>query len=378
MTTSFTQADFADLQATIRAQEKTIRVLMDTVERQTAEGASALEVLTHNLGLERIVERKTEILRQQGEELQTALRDLQLTQAQLLQANKLESVGQLAAGIAHEINTPAQFIATNIDFLDEAFTDIRSLLTTVEEALTHKDRDDSRSPWTLIKEALIETDWDYLQQEIPAAISQTREGIRRISVIVGAMKEFSHPSSKEKIYNNINTLIETTVMVATNEWKYWATIETDFDPDLPLVWCLADEMGQALLNILINATHAIEQRLKTNPDSPKGLISLSTRREQEDVVIRIADDGCGMDPEILDRIFDPFFTTKGVGKGTGQGLAITHDVITKKHGGTIGVQSQKGKGSCFTLRLPIAAPSTTETVPDALPATRLQDGSPAG
>lgn len=378
MTTSFTQADFAGLQATIRAQEKTIRVLMDTVERQTAEGASALEMFTQNLGLERVVERKTEIFRQQGEELQAALRELQLTQAQLLQANKLESVGQLAAGIAHEINTPAQFIATNIDFLDDAFSDIRSLLTTLEKTLAHKSGDSSQPPWTLVKEALIETDWDYLQQEIPSAISQTREGIRRISAIVGAMKEFSHPSSKDKIYNNINLLLETTVTVATNEWKYWATIDTDFDPDLPLVWCLADEMGQALLNILINAAHAIEQRMKTNPDSSKGHITLRTRREEEDVVISIADDGCGMEPEILGRIFDPFFTTKGVGKGTGQGLAITHDVITKKHAGTIRVQSRKGEGSCFTLRLPIAAPSTTETAPDALPATRLQDGSLTG
>ena len=364
MTTSLPQTELAALQAMVKAQEKTIQVLMDTVERQAAEGASALEVFTHNLSLERIVQRKTEILRQQGAELQAALRELQTTQAQLLQANKLESVGQLAAGIAHEINTPAQFIATNIDFLDDAFADIRSLLVTLEQA-AFQEGDGSPQTGMIFKNVLQASDWDYLQQEIPSAINQSREGIRRISAIVGAMKEFSHPSSKEKTYNNINALIETTVMVATNEWKYWATIDASLDPNLPLVWCLADEMGQALLNILINAAHAIEQRMKTQPESAKGRISITTRQEEEYAVIRIADDGCGMGPEIIGRIFDPFFTTKPVGKGTGQGLAITHDVITKKHVGTISVESRVGEGSCFTLRLPIAAPSSVEMVPES-------------
>ena len=365
MTTFPQQPDLAALQATVKAQEKTIHVLMDTVERQAAEGASALEMFTHSLGLERIVQRKTEILRQQGEELQAALRELQMTQAQLLQANKLESVGQLAAGIAHEINTPAQFIATNIDFLDDAFADILALLAAFEDEASQERGESSQTLGETIKNALQKSDWDYLKQEIPSAINQSREGIRRISAIVGAMKEFSHPSSKEKIYNNINTLIETTMMVATNEWKYWATIDTDLDPGLPQVWCLADEMGQALLNILINAAHAIEQRMKAQPESAKGRISISTRQEGEYAVIRIADDGCGMGPEITGRIFDPFFTTKGVGKGTGQGLAITHDVITKKHAGTISVESRVGEGSCFILRMPIAAPCSSEMLPKA-------------
>jgi signal transduction histidine kinase len=244
-----------ELQALIAAQEKTIQVLMDTVERQSTTGASSLELLSQNLGLERVVQHKTEAL-------QKALRELQQTQAQLLQASKLESVGLLAAGIAHEINTPAQFIGSNIDFLDEAFADVQRLLAAVTEQLQAVRGGGDVSRFGDALSALMdEIDWPYLREEIPAAIRQSKEGVRRISTIVQAMKEFSHPSSKEMVKTNLNKLLETTVIVASNEWKYVAEMETDFDPELPQTECLAAELGQVFLNILVNAAHALTSKI---------------------------------------------------------------------------------------------------------------------
>ncbi len=327
---------------------------MDTVERQSGGGVPSLGLLTQNLSLERVVQRKTEILRQQGEELQRALHNLQLTQTQLLQTNKLESVGQLAAGIAHEINTPAQFIGSNIDFLNESFRDVQRLLdAVVEQIRSLAEGADVGQALGILTDLFTEIDWDYLNAEIPAAIGQSQEGIQRITKIVQAMKEFSHPSSKEKVHNDLNKLIETTIIVASNEWKYFAEVHTDLAPDLPLVCCLTDELGQVFLNILVNAAHAIESKLSDNPREKKGTITISSRHDQQQVEIRIADSGDGIPEAIQGRIFDPFFTTKGVGKGTGQGLAIAHDVVTQKHGGTLTFETKPGTGTVFIIRLPI-------------------------
>ncbi|KAF0189928.1 MAG: multi-sensor signal transduction histidine [Desulfobulbaceae bacterium] len=351
------QEDFmaeTELRARLKAQEKTIEALMDTVERQSSGEVPSLELLSQNLNLERVVQRKTETLRQQGEELQQALHDLQLTQTQLLQANKLESVGQLAAGIAHEINTPVQFIGTNIEFLKESFQNVKRLVDVVEEQIRAlSEGADIQRSLKALTDMLAEIDWDYLSEELPTAIGQSQDGIHRITKIVQAMKEFSHPSSKEKVKNDLNKLIDTTVIVATNEWKYVADVRTEFDPELPLVCCLADELGQVVLNILVNAAHAIESKLSSDPQKKKGTITISTRHDQQHVVIRIADTGSGIPKEIQGRVFDPFFTTKVVGKGTGQGLAIAHDVVTQKHGGTLNLETEPGKGTVFIIRLPI-------------------------
>jgi len=336
----------AELQALIAAQEKTIQVLMDTVERQSTTGASSLELLSQNLGLERVVQHKTEAL-------QKALRELQQTQAQLLQASKLESVGLLAAGIAHEINTPAQFIGSNIDFLDEAFADVQRLLAAVTEQLQAvRGGGDVSRVGDALSGFMEEIDWPYLSEEIPAAIRQSKEGVRRISTIVQAMKEFSHPSSKEMVKTNLNKLLETTVIVASNEWKYVAEMETDLDPELPQTECLAAELGQVFLNILVNAAHALTSKIGASGDK-KGRIGIVTRRRGDQVEIRISDSGTGIPEEIRARVFDPFFTTKAVGKGTGQGLAIAHDVVTRKHGGALSLESQTGEGTTFIISLPI-------------------------
>lgn len=274
-------------------------------------------------------------------------------QSQLLHAQKLESVGQLAAGIAHEINTPTQYIGTNIDFLDEAFGDVSRLVERFH-ALLKAEEADTLSPQQFkdARQALADADWEYLATELPSAINQSREGVKRVSSIVRAMKEFSHPGSKEKVGANLNTIIQTTITVATNEWKYVAEIKTDLDPDLPSVPCLSDEMGQVILNIVVNAAHAIGNKLGDNPEGEKGTITLVTRGDEEWVELRISDTGSGIPENIQQRIFDPFFTTKMVGKGTGQGLAIVHDVITEKHQGTITLESEVGVGTTFIIRLP--------------------------
>ena len=342
----------AQLEAKLKAQEKTIQVLMRTAEQRTAEGISSAVLLSQNLNLERVVQQKTESLQKQGEELRTTLQELQLTQARLLQAQKLEAVGQLAAGIAHEINTPIQFISSNTAFLEDSFKDVRQLIKGLQKLLLPFSRGPALAETGReIEKLLEELDWDYLDNEIPMAIQQSKEGIQRVSAVVQAMKEFSHPGTKEKAYHDLQRIIETTVTVASNEWKYCAEIATNFEPDLPKVFCLADEIGQVILNILINASHAIAAKNPAGTD--KGRITISSRRVQEHVEISIEDTGTGIPENIQAKVFDPFFTTKEVGKGTGQGLAICHDVINNKHGGALSLTSERGKGSVFTIQLPI-------------------------
>jgi phosphate/phosphite/phosphonate ABC transporter binding protein len=277
-------------------------------------------------------------------------------QARLLHAQKLESVGQLAAGIAHEINTPTQFIGTNINFLDEVFDDLAVFIEQMEQIA-------EKSPKEIkdkITEALDVMDWEYLAEEIPQAIRQSREGVKRVSSIVLAMKEFSHPGSREKEPRDLNKIIETTVTVARNEWKYVADIQFELDQDLPLVPLLSDEMGQVILNMIINAAHAIGEKLGEIPEDNKGTITITTRKKKHHVELRIRDTGTGIPEEAQPRIFDPFFTTKKVGKGTGQGLAISHDVITEKHGGSIHFTTEESRGTEFIIKLPIKAKTTSK------------------
>jgi len=274
-------------------------------------------------------------------------------QTQLLQRSKLESVGQLAAGIAHEINTPIQYIGTNIDFFSESFEDISTMVATFQKLISEQDKAvDRKQQIETIDAAMEEADWEFLSEEIPSALEQTREGVNRVSAIVRAMKEFSHPGTKEISPADINKIIETTVTVARNEWKYVSEVKTRLDPELPEIKCLSDEMSQVILNILVNAAHAIAEKLGDNPAGEKGTITIATSHNENWVEMRISDTGAGIPEAIRKRIFDPFFTTKEVGKGTGQGLAISHDVITGKHGGTIEVESELEQGTSFLIRLP--------------------------
>lgn len=275
-----------------------------------------------------------------------------LLRNRLLQEQKMASVGQLAAGIAHEINTPAQYLGSNISFLQEAFADVSTLIGHFEKILIALETQQEMKPQvTALKEIQDEVDWPYLKEEIPQAIMQSIDGVKQVSSIVLAMKNFAHPGSTEKEMTDLNELLETTLTVSRNEWKYWVEPTLDLDRQLPRILCMRNEIAQVFLNIIVNAAHAIAESLGDNPEGQKGRMVLSSKLEAKSVVIKVSDSGSGISEENLSQIFDPFFTTKEVGKGTGQGLTIAYDIITNKHGGTLDVTSELGVGTTFVITL---------------------------
>jgi PAS domain S-box-containing protein len=277
-------------------------------------------------------------------------------ESQLVHAQKMESIGQLAAGIAHEINTPTQYVGDNTRFLQTAFQDLARLVEKYRELAEWARTSGCAREWADELDALArEIDLDYLVAEVPKAIEESLHGVERVAKIVRAMKEFSHPGTAEKTPVDLNRAIESTITVARNEWKYVAEMEFDLDPELPMVSCLPGEFNQVILNMIINAADAIGEVVGDGAQG-KGRIRVSTRREDGRVVIRISDTGPGIPEARRQRIFDPFFTTKEVGKGTGQGLAIAHNVIVDKHGGSIAVETEPGAGTTFVVRLPIDGP----------------------
>ena len=279
---------------------------------------------------------------------------LRQSQSQLLMAQKLESIGQLAAGIAHEINTPIQYIGDNATFLAEAFRDLLRFVephTELASALRNPGRTDFV---TALEQTVQNVDVNYLRDEIPKATEQLLEGVAQVARIVRAMKEFSHPGPVEKAPVDINRAIESTILVSKNEWKYVAGLTTDLDPELPPVPCMAGEFNQVMLNLIVNAAQAIGDVVRGS--NRKGSIRIGTRRDGEWVEVRVSDTGTGIPEDIRARMFTPFFTTKEVGKGTGQGLAMAHAVIVKKHQGTIRFESETGVGTTFVVRLPLGAP----------------------
>ncbi len=280
-------------------------------------------------------------------------------ESRLLQAQKLQSIGALAAGISHEINTPIQFIGDNTRFLSGGFGDLIDMTRRMEDLAGNLPSDAAHSKFIQhINELKEELDFDYLTEEIPLAIEQTLEGVAHVAKIVGSMKEFSHPGTENKIETDINRAIENTIIVARNEWKYSAEIVTDFSADLPMVFCFAAEFNQVILNLIVNAVHAIADALGENGEE-KGKITIRTRQIGDWVEIRVSDTGAGIPEAIRDRIFDPFFTTKMVGRGTGQGLAVSRSVIVEKHGGQLAFETSVGEGTTFIVRLPISHPDET-------------------
>jgi signal transduction histidine kinase len=274
----------------------------------------------------------------------------------LAQAQKLESVGRLAAGVAHEINTPVQFVSDSVSFVREAMDDLSSIVDKYRELRSATEQGTNvAAAAKAVEEAEDDADLDYILENAPVALDRARDGLGRVAAIVRSMKEFAHPDRKEMTQVDINQAVKSTLVIATNEYKYVADVETDFAA-LPPVNCYAGEINQVVLNLIVNAAHAIGDMVKGTAD--KGRIRVSTRVLDDQIEIAIADSGKGIPVEVRSRIFDPFFTTKEVGKGTGQGLAIARSVVVEKHGGTLHFETEVGQGTTFYIRLPINGPAS--------------------
>jgi signal transduction histidine kinase len=255
----------------------------------------------------------------------------------LAASEHLESIGRLAAGVAHEINTPIQYLNDSVYFIRDAMQDLLAHNAKLAAALPHPPPPDENI--------------EDLKRELPPALDRVADGLARIAEIVRSMKEFSHVDQREMARIDLNRAINSTLVIARSEYKYVAEVHTDLQ-DLPLVTCHGGQVNQVVLNLVVNAAHAIADRNKAEGTTEKGLITVATRVENGFAVISIGDTGGGIPEAIRKRIFEPFFTTKEVGRGTGQGLSIAHAAI-KAHGGTLDFVTEIGKGTTFNVRLPL-------------------------
>lgn len=269
-----------------------------------------------------------------------------LLEIQLLQDQKLKSIGELASGIAHEINTPTQYVINNTHFLRDAFSGLKKLIDycsgrPVEETLSARK----------VHEIIKVNDLNFMLEEAPSAIEQSLEGLERIAKIVSSMKSFAYPEHEKKVLTDINKAVRDTITISKNEWKYIAAVETRLDESLCEILGFPAEINQALLNLIVNASHAIREAIDRGMIE-KGKISIGTSGQEGYAVISVSDNGIGIRDEIKSRVFDPFFTTKEVGKGTGQGLSITYSIVVDKHKGKIFFESRYGSGTTFNIHLP--------------------------
>jgi len=279
----------------------------------------------------------------------------QRMELELRLAQKLEAVGQLAAGIAHEINTPIQFVGDTVRFLQGAFDELLTLGAIQDELHAAATAGDFQ-PALLerISEAADAADVAYLRERVPAAFVRARDGVDRVAAIVGAMRAFAHPPTTDQNPVDLNQALRDTLIVAANEYKYVAELETDFG-DLPPVLCNDGDISQVFLNLIVNAAHAIAE---VDGAHALGRISVRTRPAGDHVLISISDTGCGIPPELAARVFDPFFTTKEIGHGTGQGLAISRTLIVERHAGQLTFETEQGRGTTFHVRLPVGGHQT--------------------
>ncbi len=262
-------------------------------------------------------------------------------------SHRLEAVGQLATGIAHEINTPAQFIGDNLRFLQDGAT---TAIKLIDQIVDFTRKLDIPCLSEAVARACASADYDYLRTEMPLAIAQSNDGIQRISTIVRAMKDFSHPGASEPEPADLNEIIRSAITVTRNEWKYSAELISELDASIPLVTCHGQAISQVLVNLIVNAAHAIEAR---GQKESKGVIRVSSQLIGDHVEVAIADSGCGIPESIRGRVFDQFFTTKDVGKGTGQGLAMAWNTIVEGHHGRLDFTSVVDTGTTFIFKIPV-------------------------
>ncbi|CAN5811396.1 hypothetical protein BH11PLA1_BH11PLA1_16740 [soil metagenome] len=347
----------------IHPDPKTAEAYRADDSRVLASGRAKLlyeENLVHSDGQQRhLLTSKVPLLDDNGEVYAVLgicadITDQKRLEMQLAQAQKLESIGQLAAGIAHEINTPVQYVGDNVRFVRDQFAGLMRLL---QRYAGHLEGNAPVQSWAERRADIAalarEIDFDFVVAEVPLALEQSLEGIGRVSAIVSAMKNFSHPGSAEREPADLNRAIISTATVCTNRWKYVADLKFALEDSLPPVPCLLAEFNQVVLNLIVNAADAISERVGAGGE--KGEILLTTRRARGGIEFTVRDNGAGIPLAVRARIFDPFFTTKPVGKGTGQGLPISRNVIVAKHGGTLTFETELGQGTTFAVWLPIPA-----------------------
>jgi two-component system NtrC family sensor kinase len=343
----------AELERKLAAREKTIEVLIERQLNANVPQTTMLNTLEHSISVEKVVARKTQELARERAQLEQALSQLKSAQTRLLQAQKMESIGQLAAGIAHEINTPTQFVSDNINFLRGSFAPLFQLLD-LAQGIADAAKSGAIAPGMVsaFAAATDEADLNFMREQIPMALDQSADGLARIATIVKAMKTFSHSPGETIQPENLEVIARTAVIVCQNEWKTVADLKIEVAPGMPLVPCLRDEIGQLVLNLVVNSCHAISAR-KAKGDPADGQITIAIDCGGRNAELRFTDNGAGIPEAIRNRVFDPFFTTKPVGVGTGQGLAIAYSTVVERHHGQITLESEVGRGTCFLVRLPL-------------------------
>ncbi|MEM8737755.1 MAG: ATP-binding protein [Planctomycetota bacterium] len=298
------------------------------------------------------------VAEQRAAALAHEIEERKLLESQLVQAQKLKAIGQLAAGIAHEINTPVQYVSANTQFLQQQ---ISGILRVVDDYAAQLDPDSPPLSWqeraAAIRTTLSEVNYSFLHSEVPEALKESLEGLDRISNIVGAMRDFSHPGAEARGPADLNQAILATTTVCRNRWAKVAELSFLPDPSLPEVVCQVTQINQVILNLVVNAADSIAERYAGTAE--KGTITLKTRLSGTGVEIRVTDNGLGVPNGLQQQIFDPFFTTKDVGQGTGQGLAISQDIVVQKHGGKLHYENTPGGGATFVIRLPLS-PSASQ------------------
>jgi signal transduction histidine kinase len=293
---------------------------------------------------------------------------------EMAENRKLAAIGQLAAGIAHEINTPAQYVKANLEFLRESFEELFGAVDGAAGLVAPGRETPPADVVAAVRAALERCDLAFVAREVPQAIGQSAEGVETIARIVAAMRDFARPGSEGKTAVDLNQAVQSALTVCQHEWRDVADVETELAGDLPRVPCAAAEVSQVILHMITNAAHAIADVV--GESGRKGLITVRTALEDGWVVIRIADTGAGMSEEVRGRIFEPFFTTREVGEGVGQGLAMAHSVVVTKHAGKLSVRSEVGKGTAFEIRLPTRPADEAEAAAPAAPAAACADTSP--
>jgi signal transduction histidine kinase len=333
----------------------------DEIGRLARDINHMLEALQKNAG----VERMNEALLQEIKDRQLAENARNQMAVELLHGQKLQAIGGLAAGVAHEINTPIQFVGDNVRFLHEAFANVAKLLEQ-HELVYQEIRDGVEKPaLDAVDQARQRADLEFLRKEIPVALDQTLDGIGRVATIVKALKAFSHvDAGSQKTAADLNSALESTIVVARNELKYVADVETAFG-DLPPVVCHLGDLNQVFLNLMVNAAHSIGDAVEGTDQ--RGRIHVETHTDSNPdgdwAEVSISDTGTGIPEAVREHIFEPFFTTKPVGKGTGQGLALARAVVVEKHGGTLTFDTAMGRGTTFRIRIPVNGIATRAPVP---------------